>query len=432
MSENRQFDVVIVGAGPAGLSAGRTVARLGFSTLVLERLNHAGELRHPCNGVITPVPGFVSARRLLDGLFLPSVDLLIPSSLILGYPPTQRLISPGGYQFQAPFENNDNFPAAVVDKPGLLKLMAKQALSAGVELRYGAHVTGLLKDEDRVAGVQVGDEEIRAALVMSAEGISRKLCAEAGITSKAAARQQVIFVSQDMLAPAARAEDVGQILTAGRRYTSAPQAFGMLVIPAPGRATIFFTLYVDAAQPLSDAFLWFYLDEYVQNDPRVRDVLAGATVLGRARHRVALQPSPAQVVADGFLGVGDAITPAGHLGILPSIYMGRQAAFMAAEALDAGSTSAEKLAPYDQLLHETILPNLEDEVRVMLGLTRMDDSDIDRLCQQLNGLHVAKPFFSNWRTLTWEMVGWMIRQFPQMIHDWHVLGQATEDNVLRA
>src|SRR5512135_3312851 len=124
MTQERQYDVVVVGAGPAGLSAARTIARLGFSTLVLERLPKAGELRHPCTGVITPVPGFVGGRRMLDGLFLPSVDLFIPSSLILGYPPDQRLVSPSGYQFKATFAERAEFPAAVIDKPGLLRLMA--------------------------------------------------------------------------------------------------------------------------------------------------------------------------------------------------------------------------------------------------------------------------------------------------------------------
>ncbi|HEX9117799.1 MAG TPA: NAD(P)/FAD-dependent oxidoreductase [Anaerolineae bacterium] len=426
MSADRQHDVVVIGAGPAGLSAGRTIARLGFRTLILERLPAAGELRHPCSGVITPIPGFVPARRLLDGLFMPSLDLLIPSSLILGYPPTQRVISPGGYQFQAFFSDRDAFPAAVVDKPGLLRMMARQAQSAGAELRYNASVTGLLKEGGQVTGVRVGDEEIKAAVVLSGEGANRRFSREAGIGPQRPSTRQVILISQDMLAPALTAEHVGQILTVGRRYTSASHSLGMLVVPGPGRATIFLTIYADAGQPPSDAFLWFYLDEYVHNDARVRDLLAGATVLGRTRHRVALEDAPEHVVTDGFLGMGDAITPAGHLGILPSIYMGRQAAFMAAEALDAADVSAALLAPYDEMLHETILPNLETEARVMLGLARMDDAEIDRLCQQLNNLHLATPFFSNWRTLAWEMVSWMVRQYPLMIHDWQLLQRVAQ------
>ena len=38
MSDIELFDLLIVGAGPAGLSAARTAARLGFRTLVVDRL----------------------------------------------------------------------------------------------------------------------------------------------------------------------------------------------------------------------------------------------------------------------------------------------------------------------------------------------------------------------------------------------------------
>ncbi len=426
MTYDRQYDVVIVGAGPAGLSAARTVARLGFKTLVLERQPRAGELRHTCNGVVTPVPGFISGRRLLDGLFLPSVDLLIPAALILGYPPAQHLLSPGGYRFRAALGTGSDFPAAVVDKPGLLQLMARQARSAGADLRYGAHVTGLLRNDGRVTGVQVGDTEIHAAVVISAEGGSRRLLAQAGLSPQTPPKQHVILAGQEMEAPQVCAQHTGQVLTVGKRYTSAPAAFGMVVYPAPGRATVFFTLYVDADQTIPDPFLWFYLDEYVQTDARVRDLLAGARVVSRTRHQIALRESPEHVVTDGFVGAGDAVTPAGHLGILPSIYMGRHAALAVAGGLDSGDTSAAAFASYDQMLHESILPNLEAEAKIMLGLTHMADDEIDRLCQTLKDLNLAVPFFSNWRTLAWGMVGSVVRQFPMLFHDWQLLQNVTQ------
>jgi len=42
------YDIAIIGAGPAGLMAARTTARLGLRTLLLEKLPRAGELSHPC------------------------------------------------------------------------------------------------------------------------------------------------------------------------------------------------------------------------------------------------------------------------------------------------------------------------------------------------------------------------------------------------
>ena len=178
MPDHRQCDVVIVGAGPAGLSAARTVARLGLDTVLLERMPAPGSRQFPRSAVLTPVPGFVSGRRLFDGLFFPSLDFLVPSSLILGYPPVQKFISPSGYAFSACFGSRAGFPAAVVDKRGLLKLLAEQAQSAGARLQFETPVVGLLVESGQVVGVRTENGPLRAQVVMAVEGIARRLCEE--------------------------------------------------------------------------------------------------------------------------------------------------------------------------------------------------------------------------------------------------------------
>ena len=421
MADNRQCDVVIVGAGPAGLSAARTVARLGFKTVLLERAQAPGSGQFPHSAVLTPVPGFVSGRRLFDGLFFPSLDFFVPSSLILGYPPVQKFISPSGYAFSASFGGRAGFPAAVVDKRGVLQLLAEQAQSAGARLQFGTPVEGLLIENGRVVGVRTADGPLRAPMVMSAEGVSRRLCEEGDLYDGSAPVQHGLLISQEMEAPSAATADLGQIITFGSRYTSAQMAFGTVSVPAPGRATVFFTVLADTLQPYAERLAAFFIDEYVERDPRVRDVLEGGRVLHRTQQILTLRPSPARVASDGFLGLGDAVTPGGHLGVLPAVYLGRQAALIAAEALDAGDVSALALASYEHLLRSTILPNLEAETRLLAWLTRMTDDELDRLCQSLKDVTAPTAFFSNWRTLTWEMMGWIVSQLPRVVHDWERL-----------
>lgn len=427
MSHNRQYDIVIVGAGPAGLSAARTMARLGFEIMVIERLPTPGANRHggtgayPRSSILTPVPGFVSGRRLFNGLFLPALDLLIPAALIRGYPPVQRLLSPSGYAFEAAFGGASDFPAAVVDKAGLMAMLSEQAASAGADVRYGVEPSGLLLEDGKVVGVQTVDGPIRAGLTLAAEGVSRRLSQEAGLYSGSGISQYALLAAQDMEAPAVTEADLGQLVTFGQRYTSAGRAYGAVAMGTPGQASVYLTVFTDARRYHSEQLAWFYLDEYVKHDPRVRDLLKGATITQRVRQTMTIRESPGQVVADGFMGLGDAVTPGGHLGILPALYLGRQAALVAAEALDGGTPTASALAPYQELLKEAILPNLEAETRLMSCLTRMSDDEIDRLCQALNKAPLPTPFFSNWRTLTWEMMGWMMQQLPRIVQNWETL-----------
>lgn len=429
MPDPRQCDIAIVGAGPAGLSAARTMARLGFDTVVVERQSAPGTNQHlhtsgyPCTGVLTPVPGFVSGRRLFDGLFLPALDLLIPAALIRGYPPVQRLLSPSGYAFEAAFGSGSDFPAAVVDKPGLLAMLSDQAASSGADLRYEEEATGLLIEAGRVVGVQTAHGPVQAELVMAGEGISRKLSQEAGLYAGSGISQYALLAAQDMEAPGVTEDNLGQFVTFGQRYTSAGRAYGSVAMAAPGHASVYLTVFTDARRYHPEQLAWFYMDEYVKHDPRVRDLLNGAQVTHRARHPMIIRQSPSRMVADGFMGLGDAVTPGGHVGILPALYLGRQAALVAAEALDGDGPTAEALSPYEDFLRKAILPNLEAETRLMSCLTRMSDDELDRLCQALMKAPLLTPFFSNWRTFTWEMMGWMIQQLPRIVQHWETLQQ---------
>jgi 2-polyprenyl-6-methoxyphenol hydroxylase-like FAD-dependent oxidoreductase len=110
VGHRQECDIVVIGAGPAGLSAARAAARPGLDVLLLEKLSQAGELGHPCGAAIAPHPGFVSGQRQRDGLHFPELDLTIPRSLIAGWPPTQRYISPGGYEMRIQFPARDDFP----------------------------------------------------------------------------------------------------------------------------------------------------------------------------------------------------------------------------------------------------------------------------------------------------------------------------------
>lgn len=135
------LDLLVIGGGPAGLSAARTAARLGLRTLLLEKLPRPGELAHPCGGVIAPVPGFVSGQRTSEGLCFPELDLMIPAALVMGHLSVSRYVSPGGRTFAATFPQRDDFPIAAVDKSALLRLLAGEAAAAGAELRWGTTVT---------------------------------------------------------------------------------------------------------------------------------------------------------------------------------------------------------------------------------------------------------------------------------------------------
>ena len=426
-------DVIIVGAGPAGLSAARTTARLGFSTLLLERMPAAGYQAQPCSAIIAPVPGLLKGRRLLGDLFYPQLDLVIPSALVVGYPRLHRFISPGGYEVAAPFARGDGSPVAAVDRAGLLQMLAEQAGSAGAEIRYGVDVTGPIDEGDRIVGVRTPSGELRAPLVMSAEGGARRLMRAAGLYEPgAAAGCHALVVTRELEAPAVRRHQLGQITTFGRSYTSARAGFGTVVMPLPGRATVSFTLLADGMGYHTPGSAAFYLDEYIQEDPRVRGLLAGSTCVLQSTCRIAIDDGPDRVARDGFLGLGDAATPAAHVGVLPAMYLGRRAALAAAEALDADDVSCARLGAFGKMFHARLGRVLRVERQMMLSLAGMADAELDDLAQALARLPFSAPFFGGWQGMPWEGARWLEKRYPARTYQSDLLQRIVDQEVGQA
>jgi digeranylgeranylglycerophospholipid reductase len=418
MEGNHVYDLIVIGAGPAGLSAARTAARLGLDVLLLESLSQAGDLGHPCGAAIAPHRGFVSGRRQGEDLVFPELDLTIPPSLIVGWPATQLYISPGGHEMRIVFPSRHDFPIAAVEKPGLLRLLADQARQAGAELRFGTHVAGLLKEGQRIVGVRTRQGETKARVVLSAEGISRRFSQEAGLyEGTPPPRSHATVVWQELETPAIRSEHVGQIATFGQRYTSAPRAMGTLDMPAPGRAGVYFSFFHEGPRLHAAHPPWTYLEAYKREDPRVRDLLAGSAVVQRKGCQMVVRDAPSRAVRDGFLGLGDAVTPGGQMGIVPAMFSGRRAAEVAAQAIRAGDTSAQGLAAYDRLLHGPFLRGMETEGKIILGLASMTDEEMDRVCQTCARLDLAPFFFGEPWPMLRASVQWLVRALPLILRD---------------
>jgi len=418
-----EFDVIIIGAGPAGLSAAHTAAQADCKTLLLEKLAKAGDLGHPCSGAIAPVPGFVHGQRSQDGLHFPEIDLSIPWSLVTGTPTRQRYVSPGGFVFQASFPARDDFPIAVIDKSGVLRLMAEQASAAGAELCFGTAVTHVIRQDGRVAGVRTHRDEFLAKVVISAEGVSRQFTEEAGLYDMATGGKRYAFIVSEILdAPATREDDVGQISTLGKRYTSvSTPAFGTVVVPAAGHAEVYFSVFADQPQVHTDESLWHYLQEYKQQDPRISGLLKGARAIRQAGTRMVLRPVPPHVVLDGFIGVGDSVGPGGHVGILPCIFLGQQAARTAVQAVLSGDVSRRALADYERLYLGPLGRGLDTEYKIITGLVNMSDDELDRVCETLSRINLAPFFFGEWKPILAETFRWVVTWLPLVRRDWKLI-----------
>ncbi|MBO0783044.1 MAG: FAD-dependent oxidoreductase, partial [Ktedonobacteraceae bacterium] len=160
-----QYDVLIVGGGPAGLAAAETAAQHGAHTLVLERQNEIGYPIHTSGG------SWISDMRALS----------IPEHL---YHPVKKVI------FLSPNRevvfSYDSAVACVVDVRGLYQHLAKRAVAAGATLRMRHTVEQTLLEDGRVSGVTVKNHlsarsSVHAAVTIDASGVSRHVGVRTGM-----------------------------------------------------------------------------------------------------------------------------------------------------------------------------------------------------------------------------------------------------------
>lgn len=124
-------DVVVVGAGPAGLVAARTLAAAGRDVIVLEEHERIGVPVH-CTGLL----GF----EAFD-------ELAIPRTAILTTAHAARFIAADGTSVTIDAER---VRAAVVDRAVFDQALADETRAAGAELRAGAPVRAIAVRPDRV------------------------------------------------------------------------------------------------------------------------------------------------------------------------------------------------------------------------------------------------------------------------------------------
>ena len=323
MADN--YNVLIVGGGPAGLAAASAAAKQGVQTLVLERQNEIGYPIHTSGG------SWVKDMKTIG----------VPEHL---YHPIAKVIflSP---QREVVLHYNPSV-ACVVDVRGLYQHLAERAIVAGATIRVRHTVDQILQENGRVLGVtaktRVGERiPFAADVTIDASGFSRHVGVR---TEMGKAFHRYGFGAEyDLYAPNYPPDELFLIM--GSAY--APNGYAWAFPRGNGRVR----LGVGVILPDNDDDARVYLDRIMHDIPQLATRFAGASPL---EYHTGLFPSEGPVERfsrDGLLLAGDAGGHGSTLvgeGIRFAIYAGKMAGEVAAEAVKAGDSSAAYLSRFDK------------------------------------------------------------------------------------
>lgn len=340
------LDVAIIGGGPGGLSAARSLADSGWSVTVFEEHDQIGAPVH-CTGVL--------AEDVIAAMDLPPGAVLNPLS-------TVRFVAPAGHSFAYTTATTE---AVVIDREVFDNALALRAIAAGARVMRGRRVTAIDHAADCVTITLAGGETVRARAVVLACGAHYAFQKRLGLGMPTSFLQ-----SAQLELPAAQLGDVE--IHFGSEI--APKGFAWAV-PVKRASGTFVRIGVMAE---ADAGLYF-----ARMLERVREAWGVETPdVVAPRRRMLPLGSVKRSYADRVLAVGDAaglVKPTTGGGIYYSVVSGEIAGQVLSSRLAVDDLSSSTVREYETRWRSRFQSEFTAQHALRFVAQRMRDTDIDAL-----------------------------------------------------
>ncbi|MBV6512629.1 MAG: putative thiazole biosynthetic enzyme [Ignavibacteriaceae bacterium] len=364
----QEYDIIVVGAGPAGSMAARYAADQGVSVLVLEKDRDVGY----------PV-------RCGEAVSKEGVEEFIPSDekWITAHITKFAMIAPDGTE-------------AVIELPGegyILERrifdyeLAKSAAASGAEYITRAYVNGLIIEDDTVKGVKYQfrgeDKEVRAKIVIAADGVESRVGRWAGL------KTHIDF--RDM-------ECCTQATVSGLQVNTdtcyfyfgenvAPSGYFWVFPKGEGIANV--GLGVSGAVGKKRSALSFLNNFMEQHYPN-------ASILTCIAGGVPCSPTLDKITGKGIMLVGDAarqVNPLSGGGIASGMIGGKLAGITAGEAILTGNLN--HIHEYEKRWHDRLGRRHETFNRIKEGIYNFKDEKFNAIAHSFNKVPYDKRSLGN-------------------------------------
>ncbi len=316
-----EYDVIVVGAGPAGSSAAKAAAERGARTIILER--------HQSIGVPIRCTGLVH-----DCSYTKSIMSTIPERIILQRHKCRRFYSPSGKLLAEDYWYGKD--ECLVERDEFDRELARQALEAGATIVVNTNVEGLLKENGRIKGVVTNSKtvpQVLGKIVIGAGGVrSRRM----GITKQEGMNipdetfwSGVYFELAGVADPQPEAYETHFWNGINRNFTN--------LWPRGGNR---YSLVLDKVEVFEQIKQSNYpLARRLRNAYPLR-------IYGYVQGKLGGHPLPKGMVQDGLMLAGEA---GGYMSLVHAVISGRWAGEVADEAIKEGNVSAERLSAYENM-----------------------------------------------------------------------------------
>ena len=367
-----KFDSIVVGAGPAGVSAAIIMAKAGLNVALLERGEYAGAKN---------VQGAVLYSKMLEDV-VPEFWKEAPLERAIVEERLWVLTEDSGIQVGYKTGKAQTTPANcyTIIRVEFDKWFAKQAEAAGVTVITGVTVSDVIKKNGAIVGVKTTEgDELLADVVFACDGANSILSQKAGLLRVWKPVEVALGVKEVLALPR---EKIEERFGLEGDQGSTTEMLGDITKGMLGYAFLYTnkeTLSLGVGCAVDDFqrtnIKPYDLLEEIKRHPMVRRLIAGSKSLEYSAHLIPEggYNSMPPLYTDGMLLAGDAaqmINPTHREGSNLAMASGKMAAETVIEAKKRGSFTARSLGLYRKKLEDSFVlkdmddhKDIEDKVR---------------------------------------------------------------------
>ena len=365
MMEELKVDVLIVGAGPAGSTAAKELAKKGIDVLIIDKKQEIGTPKRCAEGV--------SAAGLKRMGIDPDDRWAFP---IYG----AKLYSPSGKVIEMKGEGMRGY---VLERKLFEKELASEAINAGAKYLVKTLAIGMKRDEiAKVKAERMGKElSIEAKIVMGADGVESKIGRWAGMNIMNRLIDYHSCFQYEMAGVNIDRKFVH--LFFGNEL--APKGYGW-IFPKGERANVGLGIL---GKKSGKKRAINYLDEFIDSHPKI---FANASAIEMNAGGVPVAPSK-EMATDNVILIGDAaktVTPMHGGGIILAMESAKMASRIVVDAIEERNYSAGTLKKYEEEWEKAYGKKMGKFLKLRSFLEKLEDKDFERLANILEGEDVFK------------------------------------------
>jgi digeranylgeranylglycerophospholipid reductase len=383
------YDILVIGGGPAGALAARTAARAGDRVCILEKRPAIGTPvrcaegigKEPLKEFIDPDPRWIAA------------DI-----------ERARLIAPDGTSVNLEQDRAGNEVGYVLDRKVFDRELVWQAAEAGSDVMVKARATAPIMENGAVKGAKVvacgRSMDIHADVVIAADGVEAQFARRAGLDTTVPLREMMTCVQY--LMTDIDIDPVSTDFYLGNEI--APE--GYLWVFPKGERTANVGIGISGRKSRDGSRPKDYLDRFVANrfpDGKVIEYIVGGVSVCRPLDCT---------VADGLMVAGDAarvVDPLTGGGIYNAMFTGRLAGDVASESVSTGDCSRDALMRYDAAWRASRMGTvLERNYKIKEYFITLDDKKLNNLAASL-----ANASFEEFKAAA--IIKELIKRNPRML-----------------